>query len=335
MNDRLPSRVGEAPSLAEIVRAERRIGTVDFTGPLTDPDTGAERPAPEGPFGPGGVAFDDMAPVVPIAPIDRLAAEVSAARGPRREALETAHRRYDEAARLEAQALAATLAAERALSEADATAEDVADDDTDTDTSVHEGAVHEGAEDLGGLVLLDDEDDEDDDVLVHLDDDEDDVDLEELDRRLRIHAGEPLAGGAAAGLASEETIAAIDAIDDDDIELMPSQSVKRVADDVIAAMRRVQDAYEAHVAALETEAARRYELLTAQAELDAELIRLNARREAHTIVAAARVRSDQTDFDLIETEQLGEIGETFSRFAEEIEAQAAQGREGPDDLDEV
>ena len=45
-------------------------------------------------------------------------------------------------------------------------------------------------------------------------------------------------------------------------------------------------------AIVEAEAARRCELLTAQAELDAELIRLYARRESHGIIAAARASVD-------------------------------------------
>ena len=58
-------------------------------------------------------------------------------------------------------------------------------------------------------------------------------------------------------------------------------------------MRAADEAHQRHLEALELEAARRCELLTAQAELDAELIRLHARREAHAIISAARARSGE------------------------------------------
>ncbi len=103
--------------------------------------------------------------------------------------------------------------------------------------------------------------------------------------------------------------------------------VDEVAAEVIALMRATAEAHLRHLEAIELEAARRCEMLTAQAELDAELIRLHARRDAHTIVAAARrggaagaaaAAADAPDSD--EPAQLRLIGETFSRFADDVDA---------------
>ncbi len=71
--------------------------------------------------------------------------------------------------------------------------------------------------------------------------------------------------------------------------------VARVAGQRIDAAR---EATLAHLAAVEEEVARRCELVTARAELDAELIRLQARREAHAIVVAARARTGRPGADL-------------------------------------
>lgn len=109
--------------------------------------------------------------------------------------------------------------------------------------------------------------------------------------------------------------------------LAVDRTVDDVAATVIAAMRAVGEAHERHLEAIELEAARRCELLTAQAELDAELIRLNARREAHSVVSAARLRVGE-HLSSVQTGQLDEIGETFSRFAESIEETIAPGSSG-------
>jgi hypothetical protein len=129
-----------------------------------------------------------------------------------------------------------------------------------------------------------------------------------------------------AAIAREEAMAA------DDPHRAPLRSVAEVAAAVIESMHRINEAHERHVESLELETARRCELLTAQAELDAELIRLHARREAHAIISAARLRVGEPDPDLVETDQLGEIGETFSRFAETIETAVATRPESPDHL---
>ncbi|WP_170285905.1 hypothetical protein [Nocardioides rubriscoriae] len=112
-----------------------------------------------------------------------------------------------------------------------------------------------------------------------------------------------------------------------------SRSVAEVAASVIAAMRRVNEAHERHVVALELETARRCELLTSQADLDAELIRLHARREAHALVFAARARTGQAGPDLQQQgDELHEIGETLSRFAEAVETADAFDLDDTPDL---
>ena len=93
-------------------------------------------------------------------------------------------------------------------------------------------------------------------------------------------------------------------------------SVDAVAASVITRMREAGEANRRHLEALEAEAARRYELLTAQAELDAELIRLHARREAYAIITAARMRSGELTEASEESRRLDEVGESFARFTE-------------------
>ncbi len=68
---------------------------------------------------------------------------------------------------------------------------------------------------------------------------------------------------------------------------------------------------------------RRAELLTAQAELDAELIRITARREAHAIISAARTQSGLGAPSNRDARQLAEISDAVSRFAESIESSLA------------
>ncbi len=104
----------------------------------------------------------------------------------------------------------------------------------------------------------------------------------------------------------------------------PDQEVAEAAASVVAAMRSVGESHERHLEAIELDAARRCELLTAQAELDAELIRLHARREAHAIVSAARTRTDEVISPVV-ADQLRDIGETFSRFAETVERDLSSG----------
>lgn len=107
-------------------------------------------------------------------------------------------------------------------------------------------------------------------------------------------------------------------------DLGVDQSVEDVAASIIASMRAIEENHHRHLEALEAEATRRYELLLAQAELDAELIRLNGRREAHRIIATARARTGSERGDArVESSRLQEIGETFTRFAETIESAAA------------
>ncbi len=110
------------------------------------------------------------------------------------------------------------------------------------------------------------------------------------------------------------------------------EEVREVADAVVAAMRSLHQAHERHVEALELEAARRCELLTARAELDAELIRLNARREAHTILAASQLRVEP-QASLADVgragDPVGELGVLFSEFAETVEQILSPAPEPP------
>ncbi len=109
-----------------------------------------------------------------------------------------------------------------------------------------------------------------------------------------------------------------------------------VAQGLVDAVRAVQEAHERHLVAIELEAARRIEVTTAQAELDARLIRLRAQREAHAIVAAARARVDVTEPASDERARLEALSEQFSRLAETIDT-TLRPREGvghPDDPDE-
>ncbi len=96
-------------------------------------------------------------------------------------------------------------------------------------------------------------------------------------------------------------------------------TVEEIARLVIERMHDAELAMMRHLDAIEVESARRSELLTAQAELDAELIRLSARREAHSIVTAARVRAGGEATVGAEERRLDELTESLSRFAEVVD----------------
>lgn len=104
-------------------------------------------------------------------------------------------------------------------------------------------------------------------------------------------------------------------------------SVEEIAATVIDRMQRAGEAHVRHLEAVELEAARRCELVTAQAELDAELIRLHARREAHAIITAARMRTGGAEGSAAEGHLLSEINTSLSRFAESIETSVAEASE--------
>ena len=81
---------------------------------------------------------------------------------------------------------------------------------------------------------------------------------------------------------------------------------------------------------MELEATRRYELVTAQAELDAELIRLQSRREAHAIISAARMRAGELD-DLDDDpddhgHHLAVLSDAISRVADTTESSLTRSR---------
>ena len=65
----------------------------------------------------------------------------------------------------------------------------------------------------------------------------------------------------------------------DDVEIAATELLRRLA--------ATESAAREHLAAAEEAALRRCQLLIAQAELDAELIRLHARRESHALLTRA------------------------------------------------
>ena len=87
--------------------------------------------------------------------------------------------------------------------------------------------------------------------------------------------------------------------------------VKRLLDTEQAMLR--------HLEAIEAEAERRTDLLLAQAELDAELIRLNARREAHRI-AMTGTGAPTGPAPEADRRTLDELTDSLARFADEVDA---------------
>jgi hypothetical protein len=82
------------------------------------------------------------------------------------------------------------------------------------------------------------------------------------------------------------------------------------------AMDRVRQAEQAllsHLHAVESAASLRSELVIAQAELDAELIRLSARRTAHALLTKASGEADEQAAR--ERRSLDELSRTLNRFA--------------------
>ena len=113
-----------------------------------------------------------------------------------------------------------------------------------------------------------------------------------------------------------------------------ARAVEEVADNVIARMQAAEQATLRHLDAMQTEATRRYELVTAQAELDAELIRLQSRREAHAIITAARMRAGEVD-DLSDDpdesgHRLAVFGDAVSRVADSTESLLATRQRTPE-----
>lgn len=107
-----------------------------------------------------------------------------------------------------------------------------------------------------------------------------------------------------------------------------SPTIEEIARLVSERMHDAELAMMRHLEAVQVEGARRAELATAQAELDAELIRLNARREAHALITAARRRAGQpVAVDPAETE-LDEIAESLTRFADVVDELRPVARPG-------
>ena len=97
--------------------------------------------------------------------------------------------------------------------------------------------------------------------------------------------------------------------------------VEDVARRVIKRLLDTEQAMLRHLEAIEAEAERRTDLLLAQAELDAELIRLNARREAHRI-AMTGVGASSPGAEALEADRrtLDELTDSLARFADEVDA---------------
>ena len=178
-----------------------------------------------------------------------------------------------------------------------------------TDAGARPGAVVEAAAPLGerDLRAIDDLfDDDPDDFLVP-----------------------PSADATTAGTTAGTTGRTMGGSDPEPAGPAPDLTVTDAAVSIIAAMRAVQESHRRHLAAIEVETERRCEMLTAQAELDAELLRLHARREAHAIVSAARTQADEVVSPVV-ADQLSDIGESFSRFAQAVEQSIATGPPPPD-----
>jgi hypothetical protein len=97
--------------------------------------------------------------------------------------------------------------------------------------------------------------------------------------------------------------------------------VEEVARRVVKRLLDTEQAMLRHLEAIEAEAERRTDLLLAQAELDAELIRLNARREAHRIaMAGSGAGAPASPAVEADRRTLDELTDSLARFADEVDA---------------
>lgn len=179
------------------------------------------------------------------------------------------------------------------------------------------------ADELEELADLDGFDDLTDvDELDELDESDDESDDEQFDEYADAYA-DPLARAnrehRAPRSRREPTLTRPSMLPEEDVAYL-GLSLEEVAESARVRMRAAEVAHLRHLEAIENEAARRLELLTAQAELDAELIRLHARREAHAIVTAARSRTGTRTVKTPAERRLADVGGTFSRFAETLES---------------
>jgi hypothetical protein len=126
----------------------------------------------------------------------------------------------------------------------------------------------------------------------------------------------PVAPTAPAAPARAGSHADADAAADSGVEDVARRVVKRLLDTEQAMLR--------HLEAIEAEAERRTDLLLAQAELDAELIRLNARREAHRIAmegaGAGAPTAPASAAHEADRRTLDELTDSLARFADEVDA---------------
>ena len=117
--------------------------------------------------------------------------------------------------------------------------------------------------------------------------------------------------------------------DDEELEELdePGSTPATIDEVTRRAMDRVRQAEEAllsHLHAVESEAAHRSELVIAQAELDAELIRLQARRTAHGILAEASGQANEQTAR--ERRSFDELSRSLSRFAAVLDDVSATAR---------
>jgi hypothetical protein len=90
-------------------------------------------------------------------------------------------------------------------------------------------------------------------------------------------------------------------------------TIDQVTRRALQRVRRAEQALLDHLHAVESAATIRSELVIAQAELDAELIRLRARRTAHSLLTEASGEADEQSSR--ERRSLDELSRTLNRFA--------------------
>ena len=91
-------------------------------------------------------------------------------------------------------------------------------------------------------------------------------------------------------------------------------------------VRRAEQALLSHLHAVESAAAHRSELVIAQAELDAELIRLHARRTAHALLTDGSGHADEQTSR--ERRSFDELSRSLNRFAAVLDDVSTTARAG-------
>lgn len=118
------------------------------------------------------------------------------------------------------------------------------------------------------------------------------------------------------------TVSSTDAFaDGDDLDVVPEAwSIDQMAQSLVGRLRAIESAAREHGAAVEAATSRRADLALAQAELDAELIRLYARRDSHALLADARRQvGEPADEEQTRAADLDRLGRTVLRGVEALE----------------